>query len=288
MQASRSITAAHLAEAISAQLPEHLVVSALEPINRGHSGRPKFHARLSDEREAFVKVQPTPFAGAQLDALHEIDVQTAQGAPFNKVVCLFNDPESAVGVLATEWLDPSACFADRFLRTPGTPLPIRALERFGRDLCRLHRATSMTYRITDAELADIDRQTAWAVQAGAVDNLARERIDAARAYLTEHRTITTGLLHGDLHPGNLFMAGERIVAIDFEDGYWGATLRDLAILQAYTHGAPAIFEAVRQGYMDELGEVTPAVIELYRHTVSLVTLLFALRRARWGKPDWWY
>lgn len=288
MQAARNITTAHLAEAISAQLPSHLVVCALEPINRGHSGRPKFHAHLSDGHEVFVKVQLTPLTNAQLDVLQEIDVQTAHRAPFNKIICFFNDPEPAVGVLATEWLDPSTCFADRFLRTPGMPLPIHALEQFGRDLCRLHRTTGTTHRITDGELTNIDRQTTRAVQAGAIDNLTRKRIGAARAYLAQHRTISISLLHGDLHPGNLFMLNKRIVAIDFEDGYWGATLRDLAILQAYTRDTPMIFEAVQRGYTNELGEVTPAVIELYRHTASLVALLFALRRLQWGKPNWWY
>ncbi len=289
MQKQLNINIQLLAESINSRLPINAGdPSSLERITCGNSGKPKFRARLSSGQSVFVKIQPTPFTKAQATVLCEIDSQTKMGTPFNRIICFFNEPAQNIGVLVTEWLDPASCFANQFLSEKQKPLPFQELEKLGHALCRLHVTTSTAYDITNADLERLACQEARAAKLGLLDESAHMRISNARAYLKAHRTIAKSLLHGDLHPGNLFMTNEGIVAVDFENAYHGAVLRDLAILQAYTRNIPELFGAVKRGYLSELGKPSSELIELYHHTAALVELLFALRQAKWGKPHWWY
>lgn len=65
---------------------------------------------------------------------------------------------------------------------------------------------------------------------------------------------TWGLIHADLHPGNLLFAGGEVGAIDFDDCGWGVYLYDLAVALAelrphpeYPRLRPALLRGYRQG-----------------------------------------
>jgi Ser/Thr protein kinase RdoA (MazF antagonist) len=60
------------------------------------------------------------------------------------------------------------------------------------------------------------------------------------------------LLHGDLHPSNVFAGADRAVVIDFQDLFWGFEPQDLAITISVirTYDEPArLLDAFRTGYV---------------------------------------
>jgi len=60
-----------------------------------------------------------------------------------------------------------------------------------------------------------------------------------------------GLIHADLHPGNLLFQGKEVGAIDFDDCGWGYYLYDLAVILSELRGRPAypkLRRALLQGY----------------------------------------
>ena len=89
----------------------------------------------------------------------------------------------------------------------------------------------------DARLV-IDHRT-WLAQPHAARNAGQSAIvDAAITYVLDafahmaNDPAHTGLLHADIHLGNLILAGDRVALIDFEQLGWGHFAYDLAVLYA--------------------------------------------------------
>lgn len=94
-----------------------------------------------------------------------------------------------------------------------------------------------------------------------------ERIDA----VGEARDVF-GIIHADLHHGNLLFESENVHAIDFDDCGWGHFLYDLAVTQWYLQARP------------DFAELCQAHIDGYRAVRSLpdeqIALLPTFRAAR--------
>ena len=74
------------------------------------------------------------------------------------------------------------------------------------------------------------------------------------------------LLHGDLTPANVIVAGRELVPIDFQDLAWGFDIQDLAITVAALRAgadAPRLVEGFRTGYgsLRSWPDVDPALFE---------------------------
>lgn len=94
-------------------------------------------------------------------------------------------------------------------------------------------------------------------------------------------------LHGDLHPKNVLVDGERVNLIDFDSAAWGSPADDLGSLLARLHhgglvgetaGATtaAVTDAFLAGYADAGGRAVP-VDELRWHTAAALVAERALR-----------
>jgi Ser/Thr protein kinase RdoA (MazF antagonist) len=94
-----------------------------------------------------------------------------------------------------------------------------------------------------------------------------------------------GLIHADLHPGNLLFRGGAVGAIDFDDCGWGCCLYDLAVILSGLRGRPRFPElrgALLRGYCQVRG--LPAAHERHLETFMAGRLLgLAIWMA--GVPD---
>lgn len=116
----------------------------------------------------------------------------------------------------------------------------------------------------EAHLGSGDRQVIAAVHT---------RLEAAFAAL-DRGPETWGLIHADLHPGNLLFQRDGVGAIDFDDCGWGCFLYDLAVTLSELRGRPAYAElrqALRRGYRQVRN--LPAAHEYYLDTFIAGRLL---------------
>jgi Ser/Thr protein kinase RdoA (MazF antagonist) len=79
---------------------------------------------------------------------------------------------------------------------------------------------------------------------------------------------TYGVIHADLHPGNLLLDGERLTAIDFDDAGFGWHAYDIAVALFQMHTAPsyaAIEAAFVRGYrrVRPLSDATLAMLPMF-------------------------
>ena len=86
---------------------------------------------------------------------------------------------------------------------------------------------------------------------GSVLEEAEARVQTALGALWRDPPHPPHLLHGDIQPGNVMVAGNHATLIDFQDLVWGLEVQEVVIaLQALDHfpDADALFAAFRAGY----------------------------------------
>jgi Ser/Thr protein kinase RdoA (MazF antagonist) len=76
----------------------------------------------------------------------------------------------------------------------------------------------------------------------------RGRIRGALARYGRHPS-SYGLIHADLHPGNVLVAGDELLVIDFDDAGFGWHLYDVAVALARYRAAPA-FAAIQRAFVE--------------------------------------
>ena len=95
----------------------------------------------------------------------------------------------------------------------------------------------------------------------------RDRIRVVLDRLGRAPTIF-GMIHADLHDGNLLADGERLTVIDFDDCAFGWYAYDIAVALYHQQGSPR-FEALRRAFVRgyrtkrDLGDDTLALIPLF-------------------------
>ncbi|MFI4973637.1 MAG: phosphotransferase enzyme family protein [Caulobacterales bacterium] len=77
-----------------------------------------------------------------------------------------------------------------------------------------------------------------------------------------------GVIHADLHPGNLLVEGDRLTVIDFDDAGFGWRLYDIAVALFYHQASPhftAVRDAFVRGYRTkrEIGDDALALIPMF-------------------------
>lgn len=168
----------------------------------------------------------------------------------------------ARGFLITAWLDGRAA----------AETDTAALIEAGRALRRFHRVTGPGYgRVEIVAGTARGRHDSWAgvidsILAG-VGDLVRHAVisaevaDRMQAAVADHRELISCpgegvLLHGDLKPGHLFVADDRLAAIiDWGDTSYGDPRWDLARLR---HSGDTVFTPVLEGYVREDQELDEA------------------------------
>jgi Ser/Thr protein kinase RdoA (MazF antagonist) len=78
-----------------------------------------------------------------------------------------------------------------------------------------------------------------------------------------------GLIHADLHPGNLLFQGEQVGAIDFDDCGWGCFLYDLAVILSELRHRPA-YAQLRQALLRGYRQVRDLLADCERHLDTLM------------------
>lgn len=167
-----------------------------------------------------------------------------------------------------------------------------AFHRIGALLARLHNVTDqldLPARFT-RHAWDVDGLMGEAPLWGrfwespALDPAGRQTLlaarDKARAELSAYRARggDYGLIHADPIRGNVFVDGDQVTLIDFDDAGWGFRAYDLAVLMTQNLDRPdarALLDAAIAGYRSEraLPHATEAVIP---------TLILARRMASTG------
>ncbi len=94
------------------------------------------------------------------------------------------------------------------------------------------------------------------------------RLDRAFADLG-HGPEVWGLIHADLHLGNLLFQGEKVGAIDFDDCGWGCFAYDLAVTLSELRGRPR-FPELRQALLRGYRQVRPLPGDCERHLDTLM------------------
>jgi len=123
----------------------------------------------------------------------------------------------------------------------------------------------------------------------------REAAEIARATMRKLGTghDVYGLIHADLHLGNLVFAGNSIKPIDFDDCGYGYWLYDLAVIIDDLHGRPestALLQALLDGY-EEVRRLSRDQLDylddfVAARRVSLALWVFSMARTNPGMADW--
>jgi Ser/Thr protein kinase RdoA (MazF antagonist) len=78
-----------------------------------------------------------------------------------------------------------------------------------------------------------------------------------------------GLIHADLHPGNLLFQRDGVGAIDFDECGWGCFLYDLAVILSELRDRPA-YAALRQALLRGYRQVRPLPADHERYLDTLI------------------
>lgn len=213
-----------------------------------------YHVQTDDGRRYTLRITPASEQAARLlhDEVAWLDFVTSYDVAVPAPI------RNRAGALVTP-VDPHPYLACLFTWLEGQPattgLAPSALYDLGHTIATLHRAsrafplptdrpfrTGFTY---DARLV-VDHRT-WLAQPHAARSAAQSAIvDTAITYAMDAFThmandpAHAGLIHADIHLGNLILAGDRVALIDFEQLGWGPFAYDLAVLHAdLTYHAPA-------------------------------------------------
>ncbi|HJQ57559.1 MAG TPA: phosphotransferase [Vineibacter sp.] len=118
---------------------------------------------------------------------------------------------------------------------------------------------------------------------------ARDRIRGVLDRLG-HDPSTWGLIHADMHPGNVLVAGGRLTVIDFDDAAFGWHHYEIAV--ALVHQQPAanfiaIEDAFLAGYraLRPFSEAQRAWLPLFRLIRGMVQIGWYHQRPEHGVPD---
>jgi Ser/Thr protein kinase RdoA (MazF antagonist) len=106
-------------------------------------------------------------------------------------------------------------------------------------------ADQVLYFRAPSRLGDL-RPTYGSVLADAV-----ERAQRSLDELWRHPPHPPHLLHGDVHPGNVMVAGGAVVLLDFQDLIWGFEVQDVSIALLCFESSDdvrALSDAFRSGY----------------------------------------
>jgi Ser/Thr protein kinase RdoA (MazF antagonist) len=133
-------------------------------------------------------------------------------------------------------------------------------RRLGGLSARLHEHAAHRTSTPPIDVPVGDRVLYWVLPSRlheltpAYGSMIQDALDRAQGCidgLWRDRPGTPHLLHGDLNPSNVIVAGDRTLALDFQDLFWGFEQQDLAItinvLRLYPGPAP-LLDAFRQGY----------------------------------------
>jgi Ser/Thr protein kinase RdoA (MazF antagonist) len=103
---------------------------------------------------------------------------------------------------------------------------------------------------------------------------------ALERYARAPTTVTTyGLIHADLHPGNLVLDGDRLTAIDFDDAGFGWHAYDIAVALFQFRDAPN-YAALEAAFVAGYRAVRP-LTEATRATLPMFSLIRALAIIGW-------
>lgn len=224
-------------------------------------------------------VVPEPIANSDGDL---VTTGTAKGVPEMRYCVLF------------KWVD------GQFYRDRLSPV---AIERVGRFTAKLHNhVTSFEPPESftrphvefgsEEEPGEIVRLLHKGFEDGAAIiaphdlatfTLARHRLQERVDALGEGPDVF-GLIHSDLHHGNLLFEGEEVHAIDFDDCGWGHFLYDLAVTQWYLQARPDFAEmcdAHIAGYrtVRELPDEHVALLPTFRAARTLLMAVYMAGRA---------
>ena len=121
--------------------------------------------------------------------------------------------------------------------------------------------------------------------------LAARKVLYARLSALPQDPAVFGMIHADLHPGNLLVRGDDLAIIDFDDAAFGWRMYDIAV--ALTHQqAAADFAAVRDAFLSgyrkvrNLPEAEAAQLPLFLLVRGLVQLGWLHERPEIDPGDW--
>ncbi len=225
-----------------------------------------YHVQAHDGHRYTLRSTPAAEQAARL--LHDEVAWLDFVAPYD--VAVPAPIRNRAGALVTP-VDPHPYLACLFTWLEGQPattgLAPAALYDLGHTIATLHCAsrafplpTDRPFRAGftyDARLV-VDHRT-WLAQPHAARSTAQSAVvDATITYVLTKFThmandpANSGLIHADIHLGNLILAGDRVALIDFEQLGWGHFAYDLAVLYAdLTYNAPGTahhWPAVLAGY----------------------------------------
>jgi len=100
-----------------------------------------------------------------------------------------------------------------------------------------------------------------------------------------------GMIHADLHPGNLLVRGDDLAIIDFDDAAFGWRMYDIAVALTHQQAAPdfaTVREAFLAGYREvrNLPEGEAAQLSLFLLVRSLVQLGWLHERPEIDPGEW--
>lgn len=121
--------------------------------------------------------------------------------------------------------------------------------------------------------------------------LAARRVVHERLSALPREPAVFGMIHADLHPGNLLVRGDDLAIIDFDDAAFGWRMYDIAVALTHQQAAPD-FEAVRDaflmGYREvrDLPETEAAQLPLFLLVRGLVQLGWLHERPEIDPGEW--
>ena len=119
-----------------------------------------------------------------------------------------------------------------------------------------------------------------------LDARQRRRLEALREPIHDvlsaygKRSDTYSMIHADLHPGNVIVAGRRLHVIDFDDAGFGWHQYDIAVA-LYNHRGHARFDALREALLQGYRRRRPFSAEA-AHLLPLFLLVRSLASIGWS------
>lgn len=280
-----------VAAVLSGELAERAGSAAsLSPLVLGHGRALKFAVSFADGRRAFAKVYPKPLSSSLRRALDAARALEGRGFPLNRIYDLYDSALLGRGVELSEWLGQETCLSD-VLASGQLDALMGDLRAFGRRLREMHAASALTIDVSPAVVRQIELAASAAeVVEGGLSPRLRTAARSSIEYLGRHPREETCLLHGDIHPGNMFLGSDGVTLVDFEACQYGDRLYDLANLLVhleYLGGPRELFDAVAEGYMDASEGGLGEDAERFGHVKTLAELRMNAFRAFGGIPEWW-